>query len=147
MMRGIISSMDGWWRCVCVMQCCYRTASRCWVSSGSSTYQGTNETMSRMRWMSSGIVTVMMRHLRMNNIYLYLNEVISIKMEYMQSSSKTCAIEKIGLIVIQSGIHFYLARVSKRVCSMRRVETVQLTRNSVARRLRMPQGLPADGDR
>lgn len=41
----------------------------------------------------------------------------------------------------------YLARVSERVCSVRRVETMKLTRNSVARRLRMPQGLPANGNR
>lgn len=31
--------------------------------------------------------------------------------------------------------------------SMRRVETVKLTRDPVARRLRMPQGFPADGNR
>lgn len=41
----------------------------------------------------------------------------------------------------------YLARVSERVCSVRRVETVKLTGNPIARRLWMPQGLPADGNR
>lgn len=42
----------------------------------------------------------------------------------------------------------YLARVSERVCSVRRVETMKLTRNPVARRLRMPrQRLPANGNR
>lgn len=70
MMRSIIGSMDGWWRCMRVMQCCYRTASWCWVSSGSSTYQGTDKTVTRMRWMSGGIVTVMVRNLGMNNIFM-----------------------------------------------------------------------------
>lgn len=40
----------------------------------------------------------------------------------------------------------YLARVSERVSSVGRVDAVELTRDPVACRLRVPQGLAADGD-
>lgn len=70
MMRGIVGSMDGWWRWVRVMQRCYGTTSWRWISSRSSAEQRANHTrmtrvtrMTRMRRMSSGIMIVVVRDL------------------------------------------------------------------------------------
>lgn len=59
MMRGVISVDGRWTRGV---QACDTTG---WwgVPSGSGTHQRADNSVTRMRWMSSGIMTVMMRYL------------------------------------------------------------------------------------
>jgi len=63
MMRGVIGGVDGRWRRVCMMQRRYRTTGWRWISSGSSAHQRTNQTVTRMRWVGSGVRTMMVRHL------------------------------------------------------------------------------------
>lgn len=74
MMRGIIG-VDGWWT-----RSVQSTDTTGWwgVSSGSGTHQRTDNSVTRMRWMSSGIMIVMMRYLNKQYVVkcrIYLTEI------------------------------------------------------------------------